>query len=223
MNAPLSPTDRTRIVRSRERAATDRAALQDVLTSGAVAHLGIVIDGSPRVLPTVFAYDLDGPDPDGTLYFHGSVASRSLVDAPGQTVCLTITLVDGLVLARSGFHHSMNYRSAVILGTPRPVDDPTERDHALDLIVDHLVPGRAATLRKPTRKEIAATTVLAVSLHEASVKSRAEGVNDEDFDVAADDTWAGIVPLTTTYGAPQRNADCSPSLDVPDHVRALTR
>ncbi len=223
MNAPLSPTDRTRIVRSRERAATDRAALQDVLTSGAVAHLGIVIDGSPRVLPTVFAYDLDGPDPDGTLYFHGSVASRSLVDAPGQTVCLTITLVDGLVLARSGFHHSMNYRSAVILGTPRPVDDPTERDHALDLIIDHLVPGRAATLRKPTRKEIAATTVLAVSLHEASVKSRAEGVNDEDFDVAADDTWAGIVPLTTTYGAPQRNADCSPSLDVPDHVRALTR
>ena len=222
MNAPLSPTDRTRIVRSRERAATDRSALQDVLASGAVAHLGIVIDGSPRVLPTVFAYDLDGPDPDGTLYFHGSVASRSLVDAPSQTVCLTITLVDGLVLARSGFHHSMNYRSAVILGTPRPVDDPTERDHALDLIVDHLVPGRAATLRKPTRKELAATTVLAVSLHEASVKSRAEGVNDEDFDVAADDTWAGIVPLTTMYGAPQRNADCSPSLDVPDHVRALT-
>lgn len=222
MTAFLSPTERTRVVRSHERAATGRAALHGVLDAGMVAHLGVLFDGVPRVLPTAYAYDLDGPDEAGTLYVHGSVASRSLVEAPEQTVCVTVTVVDGLVLARSGFHHSMNYRSAVVLGQPRTVDDTTERDGALDLIVDRLVPGRAKTLRSPTRKELAATTVLALPLHEASVKSRAEGVNDEPFDVEADDTWAGVVPLTTAYGAPERDPDCSPALGVPDHVRALS-
>lgn len=221
MAATLSPTARTRVIRSREREQSDRTALYDVLDAGMVAHLGVVIDGSPRVLPTVFAYDLDGPDPDGSLYFHGSVASRSLVAAPEQTVCLTITLVDGLVLARSGFHHSVNYRSAVVLGRPRVVDDPAERDRALDLVIDQLVPGRAETLRTPTRKELVATTVLAVPLHEASVKVRDGGVNDEPADVEAGETWAGVVPLSTTFGAPVRNADCSPDLEVPAHVRAL--
>ncbi|UYM05282.1 pyridoxamine 5'-phosphate oxidase family protein [Solicola gregarius] len=223
MTATLSPTARTRVIRSHERAESERSALYDVLDSGMVAHLGVVIDAAPRVLPTVFAYDPDGPDLDGTLYFHGSVASRSLVDAPDQTVCLTITLVDGLVLARSGFHHSVNYRSAVVLGNPRPVDEPAERDRALDLIIDHLVPGRAETLRPPTRKDLAATTVLAVSLHEASVKARAGGANDEAFDVEAGDTWAGIVPLTVVPGAPITNPDCPPELEVPQHVRALVR
>lgn len=221
MTASLSPTARTRVVRSHERAVTDRAALHDVLASGTVAHLGVLFGGVPRVLPTAYAYDPDGPDADGTIYIHGSVASRSLVEAPEQTVCVTITVIDGLVLARSGFHHSMNYRSAVILGRPRTVDDATERDHALDLVVDHLVPERTKALRSPTRKELAATTVLALPLHEASVKARAEGVNDEPFDVEADDTWAGVVPLATAYGAPERDPDCSPALDVPDHVRAL--
>lgn len=221
MTTSLSPTDRTHIVRSRERAATDRPALHDVLAAGQIAHLGVLFDGVPRVLPTAYAADLDGPDTDGTLYVHGSVASRSLVEAPDQTVCATITVVDGLVLARSGFHHSMNYRSAVILGCPRTVDDAAERDRALDLIVDHLVPGRAKALRSPTRKELAATTVLALPLHEASVKSRAGGVEDEPFDVEAGDTWAGVVPLALAYGAPERSPDCTPALDVPDHVRAL--
>ncbi|MDN5853209.1 MAG: pyridoxamine 5'-phosphate oxidase family protein [Actinomycetia bacterium] len=222
MTTSLSPTERTRIVRSHERAATDRDALRDVLDAGMIAHLGVLFDGVPRVLPTAYAYDPDGPDDEGTLYIHGSVASRSLVAAPEQTVCATVTVVDGLVLARSGFHHSMNYRSAVVLGQPRPVDEPVERDRALALIVDHLVPGRSKALRSPTRKELAATTVLALPLHEASVKSRAEGANDEPFDVEAGDVWAGVVPLAMAYAAPERNADCSPTLDVPDHVRALT-
>lgn len=221
MTTSLSPTPRTRVIRSRERAATERDALREVLDEGLIAHLGIVIDDAPLVLPTAFAYDLDGPDRDGTLYFHGSVASRSLIDAPGATVCVTISLVDGLVLARSGFHHSMNYRSAVVLGNPRQVEDPAERDHALDLIVDRLVPGRAATLRRPTRKDLAATTVLALSLHEASVKSRSGGPIDDDADVEAGDTWAGVVSLRTVRGEPVRGADCSPDLDVPEHVRAF--
>ncbi|MGH3358848.1 MAG: pyridoxamine 5'-phosphate oxidase family protein [Nocardioidaceae bacterium] len=223
MTTSLSPTPRTHVIRSRERAATEREALHDVLEEGLIAHLGIVIDGAPRVLPTAFAYDLDGPDRDGTLYFHGSVASRSLVDAPAETVCMTITLVDGLVLARSGFHHSMNYRSAVVIGSPRRVDDAAERDHALDLIVDRLVPGRAATLRSPTRKDLAATTVLALPLHEASVKSRSGDPKDDDADVEAGDTWAGVVPLRTVREEPIRGADCSPALDLPEHVRAFVQ
>lgn len=221
MTTSLSPTQRTRVIRSRERAATDRAALYEVLDEGMVAHLGIVIDDTPRVLPTAFAYDLDGPDRDGTLYFHGSVASRSLVSAPEVSVCLTITLVDGLVLARSGFHHSMNYRSAVVIGRPRQVEEPAERDRALDLIVDRLVPGRARTLRPHTRKDLAATTVLALGLHEASVKARSGGPKDDEADIEADDTWAGVVPLTTVRGDPVTGDDCSPELAVPDHVRAL--
>ncbi|HLR84451.1 MAG TPA: pyridoxamine 5'-phosphate oxidase family protein [Nocardioidaceae bacterium] len=209
MTTSLSPTTRTQVVRNRERGAADRAALRDVLASGMIAHLGVLFDDAPRVLPTAYAYDPDGPDADGTLYIHGSVASRSLVDAPDQTVCATITVVDGLVLARSGFHHSMNYRSAVILGQPRTVDEPAERDHALDLIVDRLVPGRTKALRSPTRKELAATTVLAMPLHEASVKSRTGGADDEQFDIDAGGVWAGVVPVLTTYGTPERNADCA--------------
>lgn len=222
MTASLSPTARTRLARNRERGATERAALHDLLEAGLIAHLGVLFDGVPRVLPTAYAHDVDGPDDEGTLYIHGSVASKSLTDAPTQTVCVTITLVDGLVLARSGFHHSMNYRSAVILGQPRQVDDASERDHALDLIVDHLAPGRSKTLRAHTRKELVATTVLALPLREASVKSRTGGVNDEPFDVEAGDIWAGVVPMAMAYGAPERNDDCSAALDVPDHVRALT-
>ncbi len=126
----------------------------------------------PLALPTVFGVDADGPDEGGTLYVHGSVASRSLVQAPGQDVSVTMTVLDGIVLARSGFNHSMNYRSAVVIGRPRVVTDEAERSHALDLLVDHVTPGRSAALRRPTRKELAATTVLALPLHEASVKRR---------------------------------------------------
>jgi nitroimidazol reductase NimA-like FMN-containing flavoprotein (pyridoxamine 5'-phosphate oxidase superfamily) len=213
----LSPTQRSTPVREKERAQADRAALYHVLDTALVCHLAVVVDGLPLALPTVFGVDLDGPDEGGSLYLHGSVASRSLVQAPGQDVSVTFTAVDGLVLARSGFHHSVNYRSAVVVGRPREVTGDEERARALDLLVDHAVPGRAATLRRPTRKELAATTVLALPLHEASVKIRTGGPNDEDVDVAAGGVWAGVVPLRTVAGEPATAPDVV-GVPVPDHV-----
>lgn len=212
---PLSPTPRTTLGRSRERAADDRAALHAILDEVLVAHLGVDVGDHPVVLPVAIAVDLDGPDPDGTLYVHGSVAARWLNRADRRTVCVTATLVDGLVLARSGFHHSMNYRSAVVVGEARVVTDPQEVERALDLTVDHLVPGRAATLRRPTRKELAATSVLAVALHEASVKVRSGDPVDDDADVAAG-AWAGVVPLAVVASPPVSAADSH--ADVPVDV-----
>jgi nitroimidazol reductase NimA-like FMN-containing flavoprotein (pyridoxamine 5'-phosphate oxidase superfamily) len=195
----LSPTGRTTITRHRERGSTDRADLFAVLREALVCHVGLVRDGAPVVLPSIFAVDPEGPDEGGTLYLHGSVAAPWLRQAPGATLCATFTLVDGAVLARAAFSHSMNYRSAVVLGPGRLVDDEAEKVHALDLIVDHVVPGRSATLRAHTRKELAATVVVAVPLAESSVKTRAGGPVDEPDDVAAGG-WAGVVPLAVTAG-----------------------
>jgi nitroimidazol reductase NimA-like FMN-containing flavoprotein (pyridoxamine 5'-phosphate oxidase superfamily) len=217
VTSPLSPTSRSTPRREKERAQSDRAALYDVLDASLICHLAVVVDGVPLALPTVFAVDADGPDEGGTLYLHGSVASRSLVQAPGQDVSVTVTVLDGIVLARSGFNHSMNYRSAVVVGTPRAVTDAEERAHALDLLVDHVAPGRSAVLRRPTRKELAATTVLALPLHEASVKRRAGDPQDEDFDVEAGGVWAGVLPLRLTASAPVSSADAS-DVPVPEHV-----
>jgi nitroimidazol reductase NimA-like FMN-containing flavoprotein (pyridoxamine 5'-phosphate oxidase superfamily) len=214
---PLSPTPRSTPRRGNERARTDRAALYDVLAASLVCHLAVVVDGVPLALPTVFAVDLDGPDEDGTLYLHGSVAAQSLVRAPDQDVSVTMTVVDGMVLARSGFHHSMNYRSAVVVGRPRVVQDEGERAHALDLVVDHVVPGRAATLRRPTRKELAATVVLALPLREASVKRRSGDPVDEAVDVEAGGVWAGVLPLRTVAGEVRTAADADVTV-VPAHV-----
>lgn len=215
---PLSPTERSRPRREKERAQSDRAALFDVLAASVVCHLAVVVDGVPLALPTVFGVDPDGPDRDGTVYVHGSVASRSLVEGPERDVSVTWTVLDGIVLARSGFNHSMNYRSAVLIGRPRVVTDPDERAHALDLLVDHVVPGRSAALRRPTRKELAATTVLALPLHEASVKVRAGDPEDEPEDVAAG-VWAGVVPLAVRSGEVVTSVDAA-GLAVPDHVTA---
>ncbi|MEO5710370.1 MAG: pyridoxamine 5'-phosphate oxidase family protein [Nocardioidaceae bacterium] len=217
MTGDLSPTTRSTPRREQERAQTDRATLYDVLAASLICHLGVVVDGVPLALPTVFAVDPDGPDEDGTLYLHGSVASLSLVQGPDQDVSATMTVLDGIVLARSGFNHSMNYRSAVVIGRPRQVTDEAERSHALDLLVDHVTPGRSAHLRRPTRKELAATTVLALPLHEASVKRRVGDPSDEDFDVEAGGVWAGVVPLAIGVGDPVTGGDVD-GLDVPDHV-----
>jgi nitroimidazol reductase NimA-like FMN-containing flavoprotein (pyridoxamine 5'-phosphate oxidase superfamily) len=141
-----------------------------------------------------FAVDLAGPDDGGTLYIHGSVAAGWLRRSRDAGVCVTITELDGLVAARSAFHHSMNYRSAVVVGTARIVDDAEEKLHALALTIDHMIPGRSATLRPSTRKELAATSVLAVPLREASMKVRAEGPVDEPEDVEAG-IWGGVIPI----------------------------
>jgi nitroimidazol reductase NimA-like FMN-containing flavoprotein (pyridoxamine 5'-phosphate oxidase superfamily) len=217
VSSPLSPTPRSTPRREKERAQTRREALHEVLDASLICHLAVVVDGVPLALPTVFAADLEGPDHGGTLYLHGSVASRSLLQGPEQDVSVTMTVLDGMVLARSGFNHSMNYRSAVVIGRPRVVTDETERAHALDLLVDHAAPGRSATLRRPSRKELAATTVLALPLEEASVKRRTGGPTDEDADVEAGGVWAGVLPLRLTASDPVTSAD-GVDVPVPDHV-----
>ena len=213
---PLSPSPRTTVTRGRNRAVVDRDRLRALLADALVAHVGVVLGGHPVVLPTAYAVDPGGPDRDGTLYLHGSVAAGWLRGAEDTTVCVTITELDGLVAGRSAFHHSMNYRSAVVIGAARLVDDTGEKERALALIVDHMVPGRSATLRASTRKELAATAVLAVPLHEASLKVRAGGPVDEPEDVAAG-VWGGHVPLRRVAGDPV--ADAGAGGPVPEDVR----
>jgi nitroimidazol reductase NimA-like FMN-containing flavoprotein (pyridoxamine 5'-phosphate oxidase superfamily) len=202
---PLSPTPRTVVNRHRERAATDRAALDDVLDSGLICHLGVLFDGAPVVLPTGYGRDGD------TLYLHGSTGSRSMAEGP---VCVTVTIVDGIVYARSVMHHSMNYRSACVLGTTRLVDDPEEKLRGLEVVTEHLAPGSWDHARRPNKKELAATVVLALDLTEASVKIRNAPPSDEDFDVEANTAWAGVLPLSMEWGVPESDSP----LPVPEHV-----
>ncbi len=216
MSTPLSPTPRTTVTRGRKRAVEDRSELHRLLDDALVAHLGVVAGDHPLVLPVAFAVDLDGPDAGGTLYVHGSVAAGWLGRSGGATVCVTVTELDGLVAARSAFHHSMNYRAAVVIGEARVVTDEDEKRHALGLTVDHMVPGRAATLRASTRKELAATSVLAVPLLEASMKVRAEGPVDEPEDVEAG-VWGGVIPVRRVAGDPVSGEDSHD--DVPRDVR----
>ncbi len=168
------------------------------------------------MVPTAFGYDPDGPDEGGSLYVHGSVASRTISASPDATICVTVTVVDGLIAGRSAFHHSMNYRSAVVLGRGRLVVDPVEKQHALALVVDHMIPGRSATLRPHTRKELAATSVVAVPLHEASVKVRAGGPGDDPEDVAAG-YWGGHIPVRTVADPVVPDPDARGR--IPDDVR----
>jgi len=195
----LSPSPRTTVQRGRDRAVTERDQLHTLLTDALVCHLGIALPDHPLVLPTAFGFDPAGPDDGGSLYVHGSVAARWLMASPGAQVCVTVTVLEGLVAGRSAFHHSMNYRSAVVIGTGRLVEDDVEKQHALDLVVDHMIPGRSATLRPSTRKELAATAVIAVPLREASMKARAGGPGDEPADIEAG-VWGGHVPLSTVAG-----------------------
>lgn len=217
----LSPTARTTMTRLSERAVDQRDQLHALLRDALVVHLGVTVsrDGAshPLVLPTAFALDLDGPDDGGTLYLHGSTGAGWLRAALQSDVCVTATELDGLVAARSPFHHSMNYRSAVVIGRPRLVDDPAERARALELVVDHMIPGRSATLRASTRKELAATAVLALPLREASMKARAGGPVDDPEDVAAG-VWGGHIPLRRVALPPVSGGDSHAA--VPADVRA---
>jgi len=210
----LSTTDRTRLGRLRERGCTDHAALYEVLDAALICHVGVVIDGTPVVLPT--GYGRIGE----TLYLHGSSANRSLTAAPGTDICVTVTLLDGLVCARSVFHNSMNYRSAVIYGTPRLVTDEAERLDALHAITEHLIPGRWGNSRLPTRKELAATAVLAMSLDEASVKARTGWPKDDDEDYELD-YWAGVLPVRMAVGAAQADPLLRQDIAVPAHIAQL--
>ena len=209
---PLSSTPRTTLRRHRERGQADRAALYEVLDSGLICHLGVVSDGTPVVLPTAYGRDGD------TLYLHGSSANGALWAADGQRVCVTVTHMDGLVAARSAFSHSVNYRSAVIFGTATIVKDDDERWQALRLITDHLIPGRWAAVRQPTTKEMAATSVLSLPLTEASVKVRTGMPKDEpgDYDL---DVWAGVLPISVTFGSPVPDPQLREETHLPAHIR----
>ncbi len=210
----LSSTERTTLHRLSERGATDRSALHAVLDAGLICHLGVIADGAPAVLPT--GYGRIGE----TLYLHGSSANRSFQFAKDRQVCVTVTLLDGLVCARSVFNHSMNYRSAVIFGTARLVTDEQERLAALEAITEHLVPGRWENSRKPNKKELAATAVIALPLDEASVKTRAgaPGDDEEDYDL---DYWAGVLPVTTVTWPAEPDPRLSAGIGVPAHITAL--
>jgi hypothetical protein len=209
---PLSSTPRTTLRRHHERGATDRAALYDVLDAGLICHFGVVADGDPVVLPTAYGREGD------TLYLHGSSANGAFWAADGNRVCVTVTHLDGLVAARSVFSHSVNYRSAVIFGTATIVKDEDERCQALRLITDHLIPGRWAAARQPTRKEMAATAVLSLPLTEASVKVRTGMPADEPEDCDLD-VWAGVLPVALTFGQPQPDPSMRSEIPLPAHIR----
>jgi nitroimidazol reductase NimA-like FMN-containing flavoprotein (pyridoxamine 5'-phosphate oxidase superfamily) len=215
-------TPRTRLRRLSERAVPQRDALYGVLDEGLTCHVGFVdrrdpADPHPVVIPT--AYGRDG----GRLLLHGSTGSRMMRTlAQGADVCVTVTLVDGLVLARSGFHHSVNYRSAVVFGRAEPLTDPDEKLAGLRTIVEHLVPGRWAETRPPTAKELAATHVLAVPLDEASVKVRTGPPKDDPEDYALP-IWAGVLPLTVHTGPPEDDPVLGDGLVPPESVRHYRR
>ncbi|MFC9861204.1 MULTISPECIES: pyridoxamine 5'-phosphate oxidase family protein [unclassified Streptomyces] len=213
--APYLPTERTVPTRSKERASYDRKLVHSILDAAYVCHLGFVRDGAPVVLPTLFGRIGE------RLYVHGSTGSRPLRAAdgadPGLPVCLTVTHVDALVLARSAFHHSLNYRSVMVHGVAATVTDPEERRIALDAIVDQVVPGRSRDARPADAKELAATAVIRLDLDEVSAKVRTGGPGDEPADVGLPH-WAGIVPLTRGYAEPVPADDLDPAIAVPPYL-----
>jgi uncharacterized protein len=212
--APLSSTERTTIHRLRERGSTDRRDLYAVLDTGLICHLGVIVDGSPVVLPTGYGRIGD------TLYLHGSSANRALLAAAGQDICVTVTHLDGLVCARAVFHHSMNYRSAMAFGTPRLVTEDSERLAALHAVTEQLAPGRWDHARLPTRKELAATAVLALPLDEASVKIRT-GPPKDDLQDYQSDFWAGVLPAALTFGEAQPDPKLRQGVPAPAHITAM--
>jgi hypothetical protein len=193
---PFTPTPRTTVHRLPKRAAYDRAVVEAILDEALVCHVGFVVDGQPFVIPTIHARM------EGRLYVHGSAASRMLRALGDELpVCVTVTIVDGLVLARSAFHHSMNYRSVVVLGRARFVTEPAEKVAALEAVVEHVVPGRSHEVRAPNEKELQATSVLRLDMSEVSAKVRSGPPIDDAEDMALP-CWAGEVPLRLVAQAP---------------------
>jgi uncharacterized protein len=213
---PLSETfpvtDRTRIVREPVRAVYDRDAIYKILDEALTCHVGFSTDGQPFVIPTMFARLGDA------IYFHGSAASRTLRGlSSGLPVCIAVTLSDGLVLARSVFNHSMNYRSVVALGKATLIDDPAEKLQALQAFTEKLIPGRWADARQPNEKELKATNILKLPLTEVSAKVRVGDVEDDapDYELPV---WAGVIPLRLVADAPIRDSRCDDSIPAPNYA-----
>ncbi|MCV7008568.1 MULTISPECIES: pyridoxamine 5'-phosphate oxidase family protein [Mycobacterium] len=214
MDTAYHPTPRTTPTRYRDRAHYDRETVHRILDESLICHLGYVSDGRPVVLPTIHTRI------DETLYIHGSSGSGPMLAArlSGMPVCVTVTLIDGLVLARSAMHHSMNYRSVVAVGTARIVDDPDEKQRALHAVLDHIRAGRADDCRPPNARELAATAVLALDLVEVSAKVRQGGVADDAEDLTLP-YWAGVVPVGLAAGTPLPDGDLDPATPMPSYLR----
>lgn len=217
MSEIQNPTTRTRVVREADRAVYDREEAYRILDEGFLCHVGFVADGHPFVIPTSYGRK------DASLYIHGSAASRMLRNLKeGVPVCVTVTLLEGLVLARSLFNHSMNYRSVVILGKATLVDDPTEKLEALRTLSEHILPGRWDDSRQPNERELKATSVLRVPIEEFSAKVRL-GPPIDDADDMAFPTWAGVIPLEMKAGEPINDPKLEAGRDVPEYARNYTR
>jgi len=213
----VRPTPRSTVRRLPDRARYDRATVDAILDEGLVCHVGFVDDGQPFVIPSVYARQGD------RLVIHGSAASRMVkVLAAGTPACVTVTLLDGLVLARSEFHHSMNYRSVVVLGRASEIVEPDEKRRALKAIVEHVTPGRAASVRPPNEKELRATRVVAIPLDEASAKVRTGPPKDDEEDKALP-VWAGELPLRLEPLAPVADPQLGPAIPPPPHVTGWRR
>jgi nitroimidazol reductase NimA-like FMN-containing flavoprotein (pyridoxamine 5'-phosphate oxidase superfamily) len=209
------PTERTTLRRLPERAHYDPETVHSILDEYFICHVGFVVDGQPYSLPTGYARIGE------TLYLHGSTGSR-LGLRPGMDVCVTVTLLDGIVLARSAFHHSFQYRSVMVLGRTRLVTDLAEKEAALTALVEHFMPGRSAEARPGSRREIAATAVLALPLEEVSAKVRTGDPKDDDEDYGLP-VWSGILPLALTPGKPVPDSRLDPTIPVPSYVKGWKR
>jgi nitroimidazol reductase NimA-like FMN-containing flavoprotein (pyridoxamine 5'-phosphate oxidase superfamily) len=213
----FAPTPRTQVKRLPKRGAYDRETVYKILDEAFVCHVGFVVDGQPFVIPTNFGRAGD------TLYLHGSAASRMLRTlSEGVPVCVTATLIDGLVLARSAFHHSVNYRSVVVLGTARLVEDSSEKMEALRLFTEHIMKGRWEEIRWPNEQELKATSVLALPLEEASAKVRTGGPIDDEEDYALP-VWAGVLPLESVPKAPVPDTRLKNGTPVPEYIAKYSR
>ena len=213
----FTPTDRTQVKRLPKRGNYDREAVYNILDTAFVCHVGFTVDGQPFVIPTNYGRSGD------TLYLHGSAASRMLNTlSAGVPVCVTVTHVDGLVLARSAFHHSVNYRSVVILGKAQLVEDPAEKMEALRIFTEHVMKGRWNDVRIPTEQELKATTVLSLPLEEVSAKVRTGGPIDDETDYALP-VWAGVLPLETVAKTPLPDAQRKNDPPIPEYLKNYKR
>lgn len=217
MTESFTPTERTRVVREPHRGAYDRETIYKILDEGFVCHVGFAVEGQPFVIPTMFARVGD------FIYFHGSAASRMLRGvSEGLSVCVTVTLVDGLILARSVFNHSMNYRSVVALGKATLIDLAEEKLAALRAFTEKILPGRWNEARQPSEKELKATSILRLPLTEVSAKMRVGPVEDDAPDYALG-VWAGVIPLQLTPGEPVRDERCDSSIPLPAYAAHYRR
>ncbi|MBT3478167.1 MAG: pyridoxamine 5'-phosphate oxidase family protein [Candidatus Marinimicrobia bacterium] len=210
-------TERTRVKRIPERGHYDKQTIYSIIDEAIYCHVGINHNDSPVVIPTIHARK------DDTLFIHGSAASRLLKSVQSENnMCVTITLLDGIVLARSAFHHSLNYRSVVIFGNGKIVEDADEKGHALKIVTDHLIPGRWEDARQPNQKELDATTVISISLQEASAKIRKGPPGDEEEDYALP-VWAGVMPIAVTKGELISDPVLPETVEIPDYLHEKSK